>query len=457
MRWIGCCAVALCLSITCIADANPRLIVTTDIGGDPDDSQSLVRLLTYANELDIEGLIASASGTPGELDRAVTRTDLIQERVRAYGRVLPQLRLHDPDYPDEGDLWSRIKRGNAQRGRSAIGEGHDTEASNFIISVADQPDERPLYIAIWGGQTDVAQALWRVRHDRSTAELNAFIAKLRIYDIADQDGLFDWIHTEFPNLWYILNKAPQGEDKRNAVFRGMYLDGDVSVTSTEWLRAHVTTGHGPLGALYPDEGLWTAPNPHGALKEGDTPSWLYVLPMGLSDPVHPEFGSWGGRFERIENHLFRDAADQVNDITNARMTVARWREKIQHDFAARMDWCVQDVEAANHPPVPILQGDSTLHVLYQQAVSGSTVELQADASYDPDGDPLSFHWWMYEEPSTIPDSRITLIPDGPFCNVRIGETDTPFSLHIILEVTDCGEPPLTRYRRIMLKSEPSVY
>jgi uncharacterized membrane protein len=43
----------------------PRLIVLTDIGGDPDDQQSMVRLMVYANEFDIEGLIASASGTPG--------------------------------------------------------------------------------------------------------------------------------------------------------------------------------------------------------------------------------------------------------------------------------------------------------------------------------------------------------------------------------------------------------
>ena len=39
---------------------NPRLIVTTDIGQDPDDQQSMVRLLHYANEFDIEGIITNA-------------------------------------------------------------------------------------------------------------------------------------------------------------------------------------------------------------------------------------------------------------------------------------------------------------------------------------------------------------------------------------------------------------
>ncbi|NJK93954.1 MAG: DUF1593 domain-containing protein [Bacteroidales bacterium] len=45
--------------------ANPRLLITTDIGGDPDDQQSLVRLMVYTNEFEIEGLISSARRYPG--------------------------------------------------------------------------------------------------------------------------------------------------------------------------------------------------------------------------------------------------------------------------------------------------------------------------------------------------------------------------------------------------------
>ena len=56
-------------------DDRPRLFVLTDIGGDPDDQQSLVRLMVYANEFQIEGLVASAAGTPGELKQAITRPD----------------------------------------------------------------------------------------------------------------------------------------------------------------------------------------------------------------------------------------------------------------------------------------------------------------------------------------------------------------------------------------------
>ena len=75
------------LSVAAAANARPRLLVLTDIGGDPDDQQSLVRLLHYANEFEIEGLIASAAGTRGELKEATTRPDLLREIVLAYGKV----------------------------------------------------------------------------------------------------------------------------------------------------------------------------------------------------------------------------------------------------------------------------------------------------------------------------------------------------------------------------------
>ena len=88
-------------------------------------------------------------------------------------------------------------------------------------------------------------------------------------------------------------KEPDGHDKREAVFRGMYLGGDESRTSWPWLQSHVCRDHGPLGAIYP-RADWTAPNPHKALKEGDTPSWFYFLPNGLSDPERPQWGCWGG-------------------------------------------------------------------------------------------------------------------------------------------------------------------
>ncbi len=76
-----------------ISEDKPILIITTDIGGDPDDQQSLTRLLVYSNEFNIQGLIASASGTRGELGKDTVKDNLIREHVMAYGAVYNNLQL----------------------------------------------------------------------------------------------------------------------------------------------------------------------------------------------------------------------------------------------------------------------------------------------------------------------------------------------------------------------------
>ena len=53
-----------------------RLIIETDAGGDPDDEQSLVRFLLYANEWDVEGIIANRSAARDGENRNPERTGL---------------------------------------------------------------------------------------------------------------------------------------------------------------------------------------------------------------------------------------------------------------------------------------------------------------------------------------------------------------------------------------------
>lgn len=331
------------------AAERPRLLVLTDIGGDPDDQQSLIRLMVYANEFEIEGLIASASGTPGELKREITQPHLIHDIIRAYAQVLPNLRRHADGWPEPQTLQERVKSGNPHRGRQHIGPEHDTEASRWIVGRIDAGSaERPLNIAIWGGQTDLAQALWRVKHDRDERGWTTFVRKFRVYDINDQDGLADWMRQEFPGMFYILAKAPPGRDKREGTYRGMYLTGDESLTSREWVERHVRR-QGPLGALYPLR-TWTAPNPHGCLKEGDTPSWFFFLPRGGNDPQDPSRPGWGGQFERQADGWYRDLPR--SDTFDPRTTVSRWRPAFQADFARRMSWCVagESPETQQSPP-----------------------------------------------------------------------------------------------------------
>jgi hypothetical protein len=440
----------LCLALTSHAAEKPRLLVLTDIGGDPDDQQSMIRLLLYANEFDIEALIATASGTPGELKEAITRPDLIRQIVEAYGKVHKNLTQHSNGYPTAESLLDRIKSGNRFRGREFIGRDHDTEGSRQIIAAADRNDPRPLNITIWGGQTDFAQALWRVHEDRGADGLKKFMARIRVYDIDDQDRIQPWIFENFPDLFYVLAKSAPGADKRTGAYRGMYLGGDESLTSRAWVDSHVLLNHGPLGALFPTS-TWTDPNPHATLKEGDTPSWFYFLPTGLGDPAHPGWGGWGGRFRHVRAGLWRDDKDTVGDTTDSRTTVWRWRPAFQADFQARMDWCVKPNEQANHPPAPALNGQKGVAALKIDTKPGQPLKLSAAGSTDPDNDQLSYRWWVYPEAGSYRDNLKIDERSAPALSLTSPADSGGKTLHIILEVRDDGTPSLMRYRRAVVQ------
>lgn len=443
-------ALGVCGEFASAAD-KPRLVVLTDIGGDPDDTQSLIRLLVHANEFDIESLIASASGTPGELKKDIVQPNLIRSVVEAYGKVQPNLNLHAEGFPTADELLARIHSGNPHRGQMSIGEGHDTEGSRKIIELADRDDDRPLNITIWGGSTELAQALWRVRNDRSPDELKKFVARLRVYTISYQDDTGGWIAEQFPELFYIASVAPPGRDKREAAYRGMYLGGDERLTSREWLDKHVRKNHGPLGAMYPAQ-TWTAPNPHSALKEGDTPSWLYFLPVGLGHPDHPEWGGWGGRFVKVAGNRYGDSADAVDGTSDARASVWRWREAVQNEFQARMDWCAVPKEKANHPPTS--DGVSTLAgVPTKIAVPpNATVDLHWKVE-DPDGDEVRYRWFIYREAGTYTGQAELRSTEGNVTGLAKPIDLQDQTLHVICAATDTGTPPLTRYHRFILSAE----
>jgi hypothetical protein len=242
----------------------------------------------------------------------------------------------------------------------------------------------------------------------------------------------------------VSGRPSKGPDRRLAVYRGMYLGGDESLTSKEWIETIVKINHGPLGALYPMK-TWTAPNPHSVMNEGDTPSWFYFLPRGLNEPEHPEWGGWGGRFRRLRANLYNDATDTVNGVTGARASVWRWRAAFQNDFAARMDWCVTpDPKAANHAPVAVLEGGSTT------VRPGDRVRLRAAASTDPDGDKLSFRWFVYKEAGSFEGDVALTGHTTANAEFAAPEVREPRTIHVILEVSDSGTPSLTSYRRAVI-------
>lgn len=415
--------------------SKPRLLILTDIGGgDPDDEQSLVRLLTYANEFRIEGIVAGAAlnGSNGVDDAKVRNI------INHYQSVRNNLSLHSSGYPSADYLRSKVSRGQANH--RLFGAGYDTDGSNRIIAAVDASSER-LNIAIWGGSADLAQALWRVRNDRSAAQVDEFVAKLRIAWI-EQGATDDWIKSNFPDMWVVSNIAA-GDSMYQAPFRGMYLGGDTNLATRTWVQQNVKS-HRPYGDPYPETAAGAA------MKEGDTPTWFYFLPSNLSDPDHPEWGGWGGRYEK-NGAIYSPARDDTGAGASGRDTVSRWRLEFQNDFAARMDWTQASYANANHNPV------AQINVPNQITVSaGQSVSIDASNSWDPDGDPLSYEWFQYREAGTYPNSVTLANANAARVRFQAPNVSSPQTIHLILKLRDNGAPNLFDYQRVIVTVRPAA-
>ena len=472
VRWAG---MAICMLLVLLlgtpsvkAAGKPRLFVLTDIGGDPDDAMSMVRLMVYSNQFDVEGL--AATQVSGQVN-----PQRIRQIVTAYGEVRDNLELHEPGFPTEEYLLGRITQGLPVDDMEAVGEGRDSPGSEALIRAVDRDDPRPLWVTVWGGPNLLAQALWKVRETRSPEELDRFVSKLRVYAISDQDNSGPWIRKTFPKLFYIVTPGVNaGGGFHHATwiaiggdnFHGRFGGADYSLVTNEWLDRNIRKG--PLGAEYPH---WEF------MMEGDTPSFLYLVNNGLGDPEHPNWGSWGGRYEFYTPHtekwflepetrpIWTNAQDEVlgNDgiwHTTNHATIWRWRSAYQNDFAARMDWTIKPYSEANHPPVPKLD-----HPALISAKQGERIDVSALASTDPDGDALSYEWFVYEEAGTrgMSNSRSGIKLDinnfdqpKAWFIVKTSRVMPPGTgtMHIILAVTDHGTPRLTRYQRVIVDVVP---
>jgi hypothetical protein len=473
--WSICLACLCTSSLTLAADGagRQRLVVLTDVEADPDDTQSLVRLMLYSNDIDLEGIIATTSTHM----RDSVHPESIRDVIRAYGQVQPNLLKHDRSYPDEAALQSLVTTGLPMYGMAGVGKGHDSPGSEWIIRALEKADDRPLWIAVWGGANTLAQALDKLRATRSTAELNRLIDKLRVYTISDQDDSGAWLRRTFPQLFYIVSPGGYGKGTWGAMMQ--VVEGiDNRTISNAWLAANIQQNHGPLGAVYPDVAYG---------MEGDTPSFLALIPNGLSVPEHPEWGGWGGRYERyVPKHedldptgftggvpveaetrpIWTNAEDELapwiaNDygravehskttFRNFRVTLWRWRDDFQNDFAARMDWTTQPYDKANHPPLAALAHADRLTVK-----SGERFVLDAAGTRDPDGDSLSYLWFQYPEAGTLKaPMRITGAGNLRHVGIVAPDVTSPQTAHMILRVTDKGTPALSRYRRVIVTVVP---
>src|SRR5256885_6316827 len=124
------------------ADGRIRVIIETDAGGDPDDEQSLVRFLLYANEWDVEGIIANRPVARNGENQNTERTGLgiVRATVKAYGQCYSNLVQHDSRYPKPEQLLERTVAGY-----------DDTEDGvKLVVAAVDRDDPRPIWFCNWG-------------------------------------------------------------------------------------------------------------------------------------------------------------------------------------------------------------------------------------------------------------------------------------------------------------------
>jgi hypothetical protein len=357
-----------------------------------------------------------------------------------------------------------------------VGDGKDSEGSDWIIKVLEEDDERPLWISVWGGVNTLAQALYKIEKTKSETESKKLISKLRVYTISDQDDSGIWIRNNFPDLFYIVSP---GDNYGSATWSAInsYVKGiDNSEISNNWLEQNIQQGHGPLGAAYPDVAYG---------MEGDTPSWLSLIPNGLNEPEHPNLGGWGGRYELYKpdfaavkkgdsgvpiqpetRKIWTNANDNYtpyvyNEYGRAvkldtipfddyKAALWRWRDDFQNDFAARMDWCTKPYEEANHPPVPALGHPEQITVK-----SGEGFGLDAGRTTDPDGDNLGYLWFNYPEAGSYKKFiKIDSAENAQGIWVIAPVADKKETAHFILKVTDKGKPQLSRYKRVIVNIIP---
>ncbi len=425
----------------------PRVIVTTD--GEIDDQSSMVRFLMMACDYDVAGIVQ----VNGVQKDGHSKDLWIEAQIEKYAEVLPNLRLHHPDYPSAEQLLDVLKVGNEVRGDmyKAPPLLSHSEGAQLIIDALLDDDLRPVHILAWGGANTQANALWQIKQNYSPAQWDRAVAKARLYCIWYQDGGGKWIEENLPEVMIYESGAPDRDGAWRYVWDYMsvdyYFKNRLSQNPKElqaimdkpWLAEHITTGHGPLAAAYPQ--------PY--TSEGDTPSYMPLVDNGLDQHLDYTLGGWGGRPEYVTGNHLQDGKDLAphayGDSLSSHYAFQRWLPAAQNEWAARADWCVKPYDEANHAPVVALK--SATHIV---ARPGKKVDLRVAAT-DPDGDRLSYRWWQYQEAGTYrgkaaiddaaqPKARLTLPADA-----RSGE-----AIHLICEVTDDGSPSLIRYRRVIV-------
>jgi hypothetical protein len=454
-----------------------------------DDLASLIRYMLYTNDLDTEGIVYTSSmwhwagdGSGNAMRWTGTRT--IQDIVlKAYAQVYPNLRRHDPGYPTPASLLAKVKTGNIAFEDDM---DRDTAGSDLIKKLLLDHDPRPVYLQVWGGPNTIARALKSIQDQyQGTPQWSEIHKKVSEKAVILASGLQDHTYDEYiaPNwpgirtedlsagyaTWgYNCNWSGTGNS------RG--LAGDAQYFEGDWIKQNIQIG--PLGSLYrswldgqampgdpadifgdPDLAKtgWCPPlSPYDFLSEGDDVAYMPLLNTGIQAPQDPNLGSWGGRAVRISttSNLWTmvPAETDANGTSQPNYTTSRWEAAAQNDFAARMQWTLTpSYRQGNHAPdVRILSGGDIC------ATPGQPLRLRGLAM-DPDHGNVAFHWWQYGEEGSYPGKVALSGADSATTTVNVPADARPGqTISLILQGTDDGDFPLTRYARVLIHVVPGT-